>query len=111
MSGDMAALFETDHDAVVGRNVVAVVLVLAGLHEGGFAIAVVVKNDLLVSTARTDRKALHDVGVDLSDGLDSDVDFFGGGVSELAGDVVGNGSRRGNFWGVLERTPWRNCAM
>ena len=55
---------------------------LAGLCEYGVAVALIGDNYVLVSNEILHRKADHIVGVELADGLDSDVYFVGGGVWE-----------------------------
>ena len=55
---------------------------LAGLCEYGVAVALIGNNYVLVSNGISHRKADHTVGVELADGLDSDVYFVGGGVWE-----------------------------
>ena len=103
----MATGFESFHDGVVSFNSV---LVFAGLErcvQDGVSVAVVSNHDVLVAAAGADREPAGVVGVELFDGLHTDVDFArGGGEGVGGGDGVG-----GNGLGWVERTPWRDCDM
>ena len=84
----MAALFDTGHDGVVGGDAVAIVLEFSYFYKDGVSVTVLGKHYVLVSTTRSDGKSANAVVVEISDGLNSDVDFFGGGVWEWAGYVI-----------------------
>ena len=67
--------FETVHDGVVGGDAVLVFTSLEGGLEDGVGIAVVGNHDVLVAAAGADREPAGVVGVELFDGLHTDVDF------------------------------------
>ena len=55
----------------------AVMAGLEGFNKDSVGVAVVGQHDVLVATARADGEAAHVICVELADGFDSDVEFFG----------------------------------
>ena len=71
----MATLFEAGHDAVVDSNLVAFVLVFAGVYKDVVITAAVGEHDVLVSAEREDGKAAHVVSVEIADRIEYNMYF------------------------------------
>ena len=68
----------------------AVVLGLEGFDKNDVGVDVVGEHYVVVAAAGADGEAAHVIGVELGDGFDADVEFFGG---------WGGGGIRGIRWG------------
>ena len=76
LGGDgMSERFETSHDGVVGSNAVFVLASPEDGLEDGVGVAVVGDHDVLITTAGSDGEQASLIGVELFDGLHTDVDF------------------------------------
>ena len=69
-------VLEAVNDAVVGIDVVVVLLGLEGFDEEDVAFTVVGKHDILVASAGADREATHVAIVQIVGGKDVDMEFF-----------------------------------
>ena len=69
-------VIDAGNDAVVGVDVVVVVLGLEGFNDEDVAFTVVGKHDILVAYAGADREATHVAIVHISGGKDVDMEFF-----------------------------------
>ncbi len=68
---------QTRHDGIVCSNAVGVALAFEGLLEDEIAIGVIGIHDILVARVGLDREPSHIVCVELTDGVDADVDLIG----------------------------------
>ena len=55
----------------------AIMVGLEGFNKDSIGVAVVGQHDVLVATVRADGEAAHVISVELADGFNQDVEFFG----------------------------------
>ena len=80
MFNGLDTVLEAGNDAVVGVDVVVVVIGLEGFDMVDVAFTVVGKHDILVASTGADREATHVAIVQIAGGKDVDMDFVGADV-------------------------------
>ena len=94
MFNGLDMVLEAVNDAVVGLDVVVVVIDLEGFDEEDVAFTVVGKNDIFVAAAGADMESTHVVILQLANWKDAEMDFVGADVGYRDGNRVGRSRKR-----------------
>ena len=95
----MAVLLESVQDAVCCGKAVAIILILERLDQDEVLVYMIYEHDEVVAAAVAEGESAHFVGVELANGLNPNIEFFG----------LGGGVRW--RWDLVDRTTCRDFFM
>ena len=99
----MAVLLESVQDAVCCGKAVAIILLLERLDQDEVLVYMIYEHDEVVAAAVAEGESAHFVGVELANGLNPNIEFFGlGGGVRWRWDLVDRTTCRDFFYVTLE---------